>query len=82
MPLGPQGSGRGFMDKFIVNLNDLAMHIKSVGVIAGGEMTNAALEPKYNPVSKYYEAAHQVLANNGVSLSMILDARKFPRKSC
>ncbi|MCL4500309.1 MAG: ATPase [Deltaproteobacteria bacterium] len=35
-------------------------------VIAGGEMTEAALEPKYNPVSKYYEAPHQVQANNGV----------------
>lgn len=35
-------------------------------VIAGGEMTTAALEPKYNPVSKYYEAPHQVLANNGL----------------
>ena len=35
-------------------------------VIGGGEMTDAALEPKYNPVSKYYEAPHQVQANNGV----------------
>jgi len=35
-------------------------------VIAGGEMTEAALEPKYNPVSKYYEASHQILANNGL----------------
>ncbi len=35
-------------------------------VIAGGEMTEAALEPKYNPVSKYYEAPHQVQANNGL----------------
>jgi hypothetical protein len=35
-------------------------------VIAGGEMTEAALEPKYNPVSKYYEAPHQIQANNGV----------------
>jgi predicted ATPase with chaperone activity len=35
-------------------------------VIAGGEMTEAALEPKYNPVSKYYEAPHQVQANNGI----------------
>ena len=35
-------------------------------VIAGGEMTEAALEPKYNPVSKYYEAPHQIMANNGV----------------
>jgi hypothetical protein len=35
-------------------------------IIAGGEMTEAALEPKYNIVSKYYEAPHQILANNGV----------------
>jgi hypothetical protein len=35
-------------------------------VIAGGEMTEAALDPKYNPVSKYYEAPHQIMANNGV----------------
>lgn len=35
-------------------------------IIAGGEMTEAALEPKYNPVSKYYEAPHQVQANNGL----------------
>jgi hypothetical protein len=35
-------------------------------VIAGGEMTESALEPKYNPVSKYYEAPHQVQANNGL----------------
>jgi hypothetical protein len=37
-------------------------------IIAGGEMTDAALEPKYNPVSKYYEAPHQVQANNGIFL--------------
>ncbi len=37
-------------------------------VIAGGEMTEAALEPKYSPVSKYYEAPHQVQANNGLFL--------------
>lgn len=35
-------------------------------IIAGGEMTESALEPKYNPVSKYYEAPHQIQANNGV----------------
>ncbi len=35
-------------------------------IVAGGEMTEAALEPKYNPVSKYYEAPHQIQANNGV----------------
>ena len=29
-------------------------------------MTESALEPKYNPVSKYYEAPHQIQANNGV----------------
>ena len=29
-------------------------------------MTEAALEPKYNPVSKYYEAPHQIQANNGL----------------
>jgi predicted ATPase with chaperone activity len=35
-------------------------------VIAGGEMTNTALEPKYNPIAKHYEAPHQIQANNGV----------------
>jgi predicted ATPase with chaperone activity len=35
-------------------------------ITAGGEMTESALEPKYNPVSKYYEAPHQIQANNGV----------------
>jgi hypothetical protein len=35
-------------------------------IIAGGEMTESALEPKYNPVSKYYEAPHQIQANNGI----------------
>lgn len=35
-------------------------------VIAGGEMTEAALEPKFNPVSNYYEAPHQIQANNGI----------------
>jgi hypothetical protein len=35
-------------------------------IIAGGEMSESALEPKYNPVSKYYEAPHQIQANNGV----------------
>jgi hypothetical protein len=35
-------------------------------ITAGGEMTETALEPKYNTVSKYYEAPHQILANNGV----------------
>jgi hypothetical protein len=35
-------------------------------VIAGGEMTESALDPKYNPVSKYYEAPHQIQANNGM----------------
>jgi predicted ATPase with chaperone activity len=35
-------------------------------IIGGGEMTDAALEPKYNPISKYYEAPHQVQANNGI----------------
>jgi hypothetical protein len=35
-------------------------------VIAGGEMTEEALELKYNPVTKFYEAPHQLRANNGV----------------
>ncbi len=35
-------------------------------IIAGGEMTEADLEPEYNPVSKHYEAPHQLQANNGV----------------
>ena len=35
-------------------------------VIAGGEMTEDALELKFNPHLKYYEAPHQLRANNGV----------------
>ena len=35
-------------------------------VVAGGEMTEAALEPQYSPVAHFYEAPHQVKANNGV----------------
>ena len=35
-------------------------------VVAGGEMTEAALEPQYNPVAHFYEAPHQIKANNGV----------------
>jgi hypothetical protein len=35
-------------------------------VIAGGEMTEDALELKYNPHLKFYEAPHQLRANNGV----------------
>ncbi len=35
-------------------------------VIAGGEMTEDALELKFNPVLKFYEAPHQLRANNGV----------------
>jgi hypothetical protein len=35
-------------------------------VIAGGEMTEDALELRYNPHLKYYEAPHQLRANNGV----------------
>jgi len=35
-------------------------------VIAGGEMTEDALELKFNPHLKYYEAPHQMRANNGV----------------
>jgi hypothetical protein len=35
-------------------------------VIAGGEMTEEALELKFNPVTKFYEAPHQLRANNGI----------------
>jgi hypothetical protein len=35
-------------------------------VIAGGEMTEESLELKYNPHLRYYEAPHQLRANNGV----------------
>jgi hypothetical protein len=35
-------------------------------VVAGGEMTEKALEPQYNPVSHFYEAPHQMKANNGI----------------
>jgi SpoVK/Ycf46/Vps4 family AAA+-type ATPase len=35
-------------------------------VIAGGEMTEDALELRFNPILKYYEAPHQLRANNGV----------------
>jgi hypothetical protein len=35
-------------------------------VVAGGEMTEAALEPQYNPVAHFYEAPHQMKANNGL----------------
>lgn len=37
-------------------------------VIAGGEMTEDSLELKYNPVLRYYEAPHQLRANNGIFL--------------
>ncbi len=35
-------------------------------LLAGGEMTETALEPKYDPIGKHYEAPHQIQANNGV----------------
>ena len=35
-------------------------------VIVGGEMTEDALELRFNPVLKFYEASHQLRANNGV----------------
>jgi REP element-mobilizing transposase RayT len=35
-------------------------------LLAGGEMTEGALEPKYDPIGKHYEAPHQMQANNGV----------------
>ncbi|MCL6622062.1 MAG: ATPase [Syntrophobacterales bacterium] len=37
-------------------------------VIAGGEMTEDSLELRFNPVLRYYEAPHQLRANNGVFL--------------
>jgi hypothetical protein len=47
-------------------------------ITAGGEMTEAALEPKYNPVSKYYEAPHQMQANNGVFIIDDFGRQKIP----
>jgi hypothetical protein len=41
-------------------------------------MTEAALEPKYNPVSKYYEAPHQIQANNGVFIVDDFGRQKIP----
>jgi hypothetical protein len=35
-------------------------------VIVGGEMTEDSLELRFNPVLKYYDAPHQMRANNGV----------------
>lgn len=35
-------------------------------VIAGGEMTEDSLELKFNPALKYYDAPHQLRANNGI----------------
>ena len=35
-------------------------------VIVGGEMTEESLELKFNPILKFYEAPHQLRANNGV----------------
>lgn len=35
-------------------------------VIVGGEMTEDSLELKFNPILKFYEAPHQLRANNGV----------------
>jgi len=37
-------------------------------IIAGGEMTEDSLELKYNPSLRYYEAPHQLRANNGIFL--------------
>jgi hypothetical protein len=35
-------------------------------VIVGGEMTEESLELRFNPLLKFYEAPHQLRANNGV----------------
>jgi hypothetical protein len=35
-------------------------------VIVGGEMTEESLELRFNPILKFYEAPHQMRANNGV----------------
>ncbi|MGQ9687376.1 MAG: ATPase [Desulfobaccales bacterium] len=35
-------------------------------VIAGGEMTEESLELRFNPSLRYYEAPHQLRANNGI----------------
>ncbi len=52
-----------------VNLQDRRWVLcKRPLVIAGGEMTDDSLELRFNPVLKYYEAPHQLRANNGVFL--------------
>lgn len=35
-------------------------------VIVGGELTEDSLELRFNPILKYYDAPHQLRANNGV----------------
>lgn len=35
-------------------------------IIVGGEMTEDSLELRFNPILKFYEAPHQLRANNGV----------------
>jgi hypothetical protein len=35
-------------------------------VIVGGELTEDSLELRFNPILKYYEAPHQLRANNGI----------------
>ena len=35
-------------------------------VIVGGEMTEDSLELRFNPILKFYEAPHQMRANNGI----------------
>jgi hypothetical protein len=50
-------------------------------VIAGGEMTEAALELQFNPILKYYEAPHQLRANNGIFIIDDLGRQKItPRQ--
>jgi len=47
-------------------------------IIAGGEMTEDSLELKYNPSLRYYEAPHQLRANNGIFLIDDFGRQKMP----
>ncbi len=42
------------------------LYIRRPLVIAGGELVEDSLELRFNPVLKFYEAPHQLRANNGV----------------
>jgi len=51
-------------------------------VIAGGEMTEDALELRFNPHLKYYEAPHQMGPITACSSSTISAARRLPPGNC